>query len=361
MISDRELDAGQRFLLACKGWWTTALYSRVREEYTKRAGEASANHSVEDVAEAVEDLTTYRYFAWFERHLQRMKYSGRYGLARYYDERREQLLDRLETESPDGAALQLRPNMKLPSYYTSIDIHQHPGGIWSDELAGCVYEHGARTTTPLLGEGHRNLHARLAALIAEDGPATRVLDMGCGFGKSTLPIAMQFPGARVEGIDFSAPCLTLAASAAKQAHVGNVLFRQGDATDTELPGNSFDVVTSTMLLHELPPKAVDRLLGETQRVLQPGGRMVHLDFYHFPDAFARFMHYGHASRNNEPHMRPAAELDLAELLRKHGFTDVKIEPFREADDMGPERKDIWRFPWTVISARKPEGSAGFTK
>lgn len=89
--------------------------------------------------------------------------------------------------------------------------------------------------------------------------------------------------------------------------------------------------------------------------------MVHLDFYHFPDAFARFMHYGHASRNNEPHMRPAAELDLAELLRKHGFTDVKIEPFREADDMGPERKDVWRFPWTVISARKPERSADSTK
>jgi ubiquinone/menaquinone biosynthesis C-methylase UbiE len=361
MISDRELDAGQRFLLACKGWWTTTLYTRVRDEYTVRAGDASASHSVAEVAAAVEDLTTYRFFAWFERHLQRMKYSGRYGLARYYDERREEVLEQFETESPGGAALQLRPDMKLPSYYTSVDIHQHPGGIWSDELAGFVYEHGARTTTPLLGEGHRNLHTRLAALIAEEGPASRVLDMGCGFGKSTLPIAMQFPRARVEGIDFSAPCLMLAASAAKQAHVGNVRFRQADATDTELPEGSFDVVTSTMLLHELPPEAVDRLLSETQRVLQPGGRMVHLDFYHFPDAFARFMHYGHASRNNEPHMRAAAELDLPQLLRKHGFTDVKIEPFREADDMGPERKDIWRFPWTVISARKPEGSASSTK
>lgn len=361
MISDRELDAGQRFLLACKGWWTTTLYSRVREEYAMRAGEASANHSVQDVASTVEDLTTYRYFAWLERHLQRMKYSGRYGLARYYEERREQLLDQLEREPPDRAALQLRPNMKLPAYYTSIDIHQHPGGIWSDELAGFVYEHGARSTTPLLGEAHRNLHTRLAALIAEQGPASRVLDMGCGFGKSTLPIAMQFPHARVEGIDFSSPCLTLAASAAKQAHVGNVLFRQGDATDTELPEGSFDVVTSTMLLHELPSEAVDRLLSETQRVLQPGGRMVHLDFYHFPDAFARFMHYGHAWRNNEPHMRPVAEIDLPELLRKHGFTDVKIEPFREAEDMGPERKDIWRFPWTVISARKAEGSTHSAK
>src|SRR5690242_14842474 len=189
MISDRELDAGQRFLLACKGWWTSALYTRVREEYMERAGEASGKHSVQEVAAAVEDLTTYRYFAWLERHLQRMKYSGRYGLARYYDERREQVRSQFETAAPEEAALQLRPDIELPSYYTSIDIHQHPGGIWSDEVAGFVYEHGARTTTPLLGEAHRNLHTRLASLIAEEGPPSSVLDMGCGFGKSTLPIA----------------------------------------------------------------------------------------------------------------------------------------------------------------------------
>ena len=85
--------------------------------------------------------------------------------------------------------------------------------------------------------------------------------------------------------------------------------------------------------------------------------MVHLDFYHFPDAFARFMHYGHARRNNEPYMQPAAEADIPELMRRHGFTDVKVEPFRESDDMGPERTDLWRFPWTVISARKPDSAA----
>ncbi|HVS76817.1 MAG TPA: class I SAM-dependent methyltransferase [Steroidobacteraceae bacterium] len=353
MISDRELDAGQRFLLACKGWWTTTLYSRVREEYVKRAGEADAAHSVSDVAAIVEDLTVYRYFSWLERHLQRMKYSGRYGLARYYDERRENVLGRLNAGEADGM-LELRPDIKLPNYYTSVDIHQHPGGVWSDDVAGFVYEHGARTTTPLLGEAHKNLHVRLAELVAAEGEPSRVLDLGCGFGKSTLPIAERFPGSRVEGIDFSAPCLRLAAGTAKQAGVANVRYRQADAADTGFPDASFDLVTSTMLLHELPPKAVERVLSEAERVLQPGGRMVHLDFYYFPDAFARFMHYGHGRRNNEPFMQPVAELELPQLMRRHGFTDVKIVPFREADDLGPERTDTWRFPWTVISGRKPD-------
>ena len=353
MISDRELDAGQRFLLACKGWWTTTLYSRVREEYVKRGGEKAAGHSVDQVAAIVEDLTTYKYFSWLERHLQRMKYSGRYGLARYYEERREALRGQLGARDSDEM-LELRPDIELPTYYTSTDIHQHPGGIWSNEVAGFVYEHGARTTTPLLGEAHGNLHTRLAELMAAEGPASRVLDLGCGFGKSTVPIAERFPAAQVEGLDFSAPCLRLAADTARQAGIENVRYRQRDAADTEFPDESFDVVTSTMLLHELPPNALDRVLGEAQRVLEPGGRMVHLDFYHFPDAFARFMHYGHARRNNEPYMQPVAEADLPDLMRRHGFTDVKIEPFRESDDMGPERTDLWRFPWTVISARKPD-------
>lgn len=355
MISDRELDAGQRFLLACKGWWTTSLYSRIREEYAARAGEAGARHSVADVAAIVEDLTAYRYFSWLERHLQRMKYSGRYGLTRYYGERRDEALRRLTASGADDL-LELRPELQLPSYYMSVDIHQHPGGIWSDEVAGLVYEHGARTTTPLLGEAHKELHVRLAARIAADGPPERVLDLGCGFGKSTMPIAERFPKARVAGLDFSAPCLRLAAGTAKEAGVENVRYRQGDAADTRFPAESFDLVTSTMLLHELPPDALDGVLRETQRVLQPGGRMLHLDFYHMSDAFARFMHYGHARRNNEPFMEPIAELDLPGLMRSHGFIDVKIEPFREAEDLGCERTDLWRFPWTVISARKPRNT-----
>jgi ubiquinone/menaquinone biosynthesis C-methylase UbiE len=197
------------------------------------------------------------------------------------------------------------------------------------------------------------LHTRFTALIAADAAPNSVLDMGCGFGKSTLPLCSEFPAARVEGVDLSAPCLRLAAHTAHEEGITNVRYRQRDALETGFADASFDLVTSTMLLHELPPEPLDHLMSEALRVLESGGRMAHLDFHYFPDAFARFMHYGHGRRNNEPFMQPIAELDLAKLLRRHGFSDVKIEPFREAQDMGPERVDVWRFPWTVISARKP--------
>ena len=111
-----------------------------------------------------------------------------------------------------------------------------------------------------------------------------------------------------------------------------------------------------MLLHELPPPALSEVLDEAFRVLRPGGRMVHLDFYYFPDAFTRFIHYGHGRRNNEPYMQPLAELDLPKALKSKGFTDIEILPFRESAGSGPDSLDVWRLPWTVISAKKPRGT-----
>lgn len=351
-MDDRSFNAAQRFLLASKGFWTKTLYRRLREEYAAAAAAAHVTpQTVADVADIAEDLTTYKYFAWLERHLQRMKYSGHYGLARYCDERRSDLRGHLAPA--DDPLLDLDPTLTLPSYYTSVDIHEHPGGVWSDEVAGFVYERGARSTTPLLGEAHGDLHTRFADLIAEGGTPRNILDLGCGFGKSTLPIAAKFPASRTEAIDFSGPCLRLAARMACDEGVENVRFRQRDAANTGYPDSSFDLVTSTMFLHETTVEALGDVFSEIYRVLEPGGRMVHLDFYRFTDAFGRFMHYGHGRRNNEPYMQPLAELDLPQLMQEKGFAQVQIQSFSEEPDVDAESTEVWRFPWTVICAMKP--------
>jgi len=249
--------------------------------------------------------------------------------------------------------VEVREGMEYPEYYTAIDIHQHPGGIWSDAIAGFVYERGARSTTPLAGARHKDLHERLTAAALERCPApARVLDMACGFGKSTRPFYEALPAAEIEAIDFSIPCLKLAARDAGRAGARNVRFRQRDAAATGYPDASFDLVTSTMLLHELPPKAVERTLAEAARVLKPGGRMVHLDFLPGEGAFARLIHFGHSRRNNEPFMEPLARMDLPALLGRLGFRNVEIRPFEEADGaLAPDYR-YWRFPWALISAER---------
>jgi ubiquinone/menaquinone biosynthesis C-methylase UbiE len=306
------------------------IYPAVREEY--------------NAGGKLEDSVLYQYYCWLERHLQRYKYSGRYGLQPYHAQDRARLEKSLE-----AAPAELKPGFEYPDYYTRIDIHQHPGGVWSDPIAGFVYERGARSTTPLAGKKHRDLHDRLTSAALEKCPAPkRVLDMGCGFGKSTRPFYEALGTGKVEGIDLSAPCLRLAARDGAAA----ARFRQVDATRTDYADASFDLVTSTMLLHELPPREVEKVLAESARLLKPGGRMVHLDFLPADDDFARLIHFGHARRNNEPYMEPLAGMDLPGVLKRLGFRNIEITPFEEADGtLGPGYA-YWRFPWTLIAAER---------
>jgi ubiquinone/menaquinone biosynthesis C-methylase UbiE len=165
-------------------------------------------------------------------------------------------------------------------------------------------------------------------------------------------LAQKFARADVKAIDLSAPCLELAAAEAAQAKVFNVSYEQADLRHTGYRDGEFDLVTSTMVLHELDTPALRESLQEAHRLLAPGGILVHLDF-RVKDPFLEFIHYGHARRNNEPYMPEINELDLEGELRGAGFRDVKITPFEEVD--GATRPDwpTWRFPWTAFVARKP--------
>lgn len=353
-IPGRSFVAAQEFLLGAKAWWTTTLFPALRADYERRVGlEGRKPSTADDVAALIGDTTLYRSFAWLERHLQRFKYSGRYGIHPYYAQDRAEWEASIDPSGlPDGL-LELDPGFEQPRYFTSVDIHQHPGGVHSDGIAGLVYERGARSTTPLTATRHKDLHDRLVTWVeAHGGRPRRLLDMGCGFGKSTRPFYETFRETEVVGVDIAAPCLKLAAKDAAVAQARNVSFRQRDCSGTGFEDGSFDVVTSTMLLHEMPPPVIERTIAECGRLLSPGGRMVHLDFHHLPDPFLRFVHYTHGRRNNEPYMEPWAEMDVPMLLAEHGFTNIEILPFEEADGTLAPAYRNWRFPWTLIVAEK---------
>lgn len=345
-VSARSFAAGQQFVTGVKIYWHRSLYPALRDEYAHRArADGGPVESVADVRRLLEDSTLYRYFAWCERHMQRLKYSGRYGLVPWFARQRETAEPSLDV----AKRAELDPALEMPRYYVNCDIHQHPGGVWSDAVAGLVYERAARTTAPLSGERYADVHDRFTDLVGESGwQPERILDMGCGFGGSTRPFAEQFPEASIDAIDLAAPCLKVAAA----RDDGRTRYRQMDAARTDYPDAHFDLVTSTMLLHEMPPPVVERTVAEAARVLRPGGRMIHLDFYHFRDPFQRFIHYTHGRRNNEPYMEPFAEMDLPGLLTRLGFKDIRIEPFAEQEGTLAADYSPWRYPWTVISAER---------
>jgi SAM-dependent methyltransferase len=342
MQHDRDFAACQGFLRAAKQFWMTRMYGQLRDEYRDLAGGRSVKDA-DDAAALMADNTTYACFSWLERHIQRSKYSGRLGLVPRFGAQ--------PVGVPVNAPLALDPGLPVPPYYSAIDTHQHPGNLVAGPGAGRVYKESAASTQPGATSGYA-LHERFAQTLDRYGEFKSVLDLGCGFGKSALPIAARLPAARVIGVDLSGPCLELASVEALQAGLANLSYRQADARHLGESHGQFDLVTSTMVLHELDPPALKELLAETWRLLAPGGTCVHLDFQ-VRDPFLQFLYYGHSRRNNEPYMRAINEFDMRGELQALGFTDVMIEPFEEVPGSTAPEWAGWRFPWATFSARKP--------
>jgi SAM-dependent methyltransferase len=351
-VLDFDERAYHEFLRAAKLFWSRDLYGSLRLDFVRRGCDTL---EVDAAEREMRKSPDYQFYAWFERNLQQMKYASPRGILAIVEHDRERLtaaLDQARLRGEESGRLRLNPDLALPRYYTANDFHQHPGGVSRDDLAGVAYELGRRTTMPLQVDPFA-MHDAVAVAMPE-GPHCRILDLGCGTGRSTLALKRRFPDAQVHGIDLSGPCLMLAQALAEEEGL-ELFWSQQDAERTDFDIGSFDLIHSTFLLHEMPVKSIERVVEEASRLLRPGGWFAHLDFYSPPGGvWGRFIHYGHARRNNEVFMRSFCESAFVELQRHHGFTDVTIENFDDgtgpvgADDIPP----VWRFPFQLLKARK---------
>ncbi len=324
------------FVLALRRRWADTVFPRARFEYE------AANGAQADA------LPAYRWFAWLERGAQQMLWRA-VGDAVRAGER--------SIAAPAApATVTLDPGLELPAWYTGCDIHVQPGGVWRDDEAALIYELGAKLV--MLGENDDYRFHRLFVDTAVPHRAyRRIVDFGCGFGKSTWPFKAAYPEAEVIGLDLSAPCVRLAARRAGERGL-SVHFRQANAVASGLAAGSADLVTSTMLVHELPVEQIERLFAEAVRVLAPGGLLRFLDFQRTGDAFRDFAMLGHGSRNNEPFMPLMMAADLPAMAARAGLAHARWVAFDErsggrlAELAWPERSE-WHFPWAVLEAEKP--------
>jgi len=202
---------------------------------------------------------------------------------------RDALKQRLEALSADRAramgTLTLDPDLALPRNVTAIDVHLMPGnyhfdGGEGDLAAGAMYENGLSVFSfGLMGETLDDIGRSVALWLRHHRPGFRpadILDLGCSVGHQTLPWVREYSGARVTGLDVAAPCLRYAHARA-QALGLTAHFLQANATAVPLPDASFDLVFSSMFLHELPVKDTRAVFREAYRLLRPGGMMLHYE------------------------------------------------------------------------------------
>jgi arsenite methyltransferase len=114
----------------------------------------------------------------------------------------------------------------------------------------------------------------------------RVLDLGCGRGAVLLAAAKLVPHGRAVGVDIwradqtgNSIQSTLANADAEDV-ADRIELHTRDITDLQFPDASFDLVVSSLAIHNLPGK-IARLsaIDEAIRVLRPGGRIVITDLF----------------------------------------------------------------------------------
>lgn len=335
------------FALTLRRQWADSLYPQLRAEYdaTRATG---ATHAAGDAAAAIHALPTYDSFAWLERGSQKLLWRA---VSEALDHEA-----RTDEAQAGESTLTLDAGLALPAWYTDWDIHLQPGGIWASDRAARAYELGARLV--MLGENDDyELHRLFTATAVPKRDYRRIVDLGCGFGKSTFPLKQAFPQAEVTGIDLAAPCLRLAWQRANQRGL-RLHFRQASVVATGLKPATADLVTATMLLHELPLDVLPGLFEEAARLLAPGALLRFLDFQYTGDEFRDLAMAEHGTRNNEPYLAPMMAADIRGMAQAAGLHGIRWRAFDERGpgllegSNWPARKE-WHFPWAVLEAEKP--------
>lgn len=103
----------------------------------------------------------------------------------------------------------------------------------------------------------------------------RVLDVGCGYGVSSIEIARAYPQASVVGLDLDAASIARAREAASTAGVADrVSFTVGDAAGLDSEAE-FDLVTIFEALHDMGDPV--GALRAARAALRPGGLVLVAD------------------------------------------------------------------------------------
>lgn len=159
-------------------------------------------------------------------------------------------------------------------------------------------------------------------------PGEKVLDVGCGPGTMALLMVKKVaPGGEVIGTDASLEMIEVARRKASRAKSAT-RFEPAAVEALPFGDASFDVATSTFMLHHLPDEVQEKGLAEVRRVLKPGGRLVIADFSSESGSF-----FGHLlSIIGHAHGR-STFTGLEAKLREAGFKEIEQLPSKRAATM----------------------------
>ena len=311
--------------------------------------------SPEDIRAALFESPRYRLWSAANRSAQEMLWVS-VGEPVYRDLDRMEAAARVLAAAPDRlGSLTLDPSYDPSPEVADIDIHCQPGGYALDRgpgdvVAGALYETGGNVFSFGQGIGRGDSKTGVAAKLLADHFAgfvpKRILDLGCSAGGASAAYAATYPQAEVHAIDIGAGMLRYAHARAESLGV-SVHFHQMDAAALSFEDDSFDLVVSHNVLHEIGAEKRAAMLAEAARVVRSGGICIHQDvsIRFEPTIVHQVERDWDTHFNNERHWAAYAQGDLIAEMRAAGFADTAVIEHNLPAISGPNR-------WYVITARK---------
>jgi len=225
-----------------------------------------------------------------------------------------------------GGSLTLDPSLTVPENVAGLDVHLMPGGYANVEHpgAGAVYDNGlAVFSAGFMGPDLNDIGLSMSNYVKHRFPdfaPMRILDCGCTVGHNAAAWAQTYPDAEVHGVDVSASVLVYAHGRAQSLGL-SVHYHQMDATDLGFENNSFDVVFTSMFLHELSVKDIKRFFAEAHRVLRPGGLLINMELPPNRELkpYDQFYLDWDCYYNKEPYYRAFRDQNPEDLVQAGGF------------------------------------------
>jgi len=224
-------------------------------------------------------------------------------------------------------------NLSYPPYYLR-SFHAYAKGNLDWEPAWEV-ESAALTVHSTIWSGSKTPQADGDAKLRESyhqnllkhiSPSpTKILDFGCSVGMSTFALKKLYPESQITGLDLSPYYLAIAQYRTRKNQVGGVKWKHAAAESTGFEANSFDLISSCLVFHELPQSASRDIFQESYRILQPGGYFAFMDMNPQSPIYQKMPPYILTLlKSTEPYLDEYFSLEIAKAIQEAGFKEPTI-------------------------------------
>ena len=201
---------------------------------------------------------------------------------------RKNYSDLAESQAQNLLPKLTNPNITYPDYYL-VPFHAYKQGnlCWEAafEAESATYAMALRVWPKeqiSWQVAQDRLRGSFHQVLGEYGPkqVADILDIGCSIGLSTLTLHRYYKNKqdtppRTVGLDLSPYMLAVAKTLDVNQEISQWIHEQ--AENTNLPAESFDLITLQFVTHELPHQGTKAIFQEAFRLLRKGGCLALVD------------------------------------------------------------------------------------